>query len=444
MSAFGGGAQVTFRAARTGLLWLLPFVLAGRALGELIPTPEFSDHAIPTVAVPNAGADSWQAVDVVALLAALALATHLALVTRSRRHLLLLTIASLVWFGFWRGGCVCPIGATQNIVLAAFDSTYVVPVATVAFFTLPLVFTLFFGRTFCAAVCPLGAAQELVAIRTVSVPRWLDHALGLLPYVYLGAAFLFAATGTAFIICRYDPFVAFFRLSGDANMLVFGGCLLVVGLFVGRPYCRYLCPYGAILGLLANIAKWHVRIPPDDCINCRLCADVCPYGAIQGPTIDQSEAERARGKRRLATMLVLAPLSVALWAWMGTLLAVPLSRFDPEVRLAEQLWQEETGMTETATDASDAFRATGRPVSELYQVAVTRRAHFGRFGGWLGGWVGLVVGAKLIHLSVRRRRIEYGTDRSSCVSCGRCFWYCPNEQVRLGLIEDVAEVVDQE
>ncbi len=75
----------------------------------------------------------------------------------------------------------------------------------------------FSGRSFCASVCPLGAVQELVAVRPVQVPTWIDHALGLLAYVYLGAAVLFAATGTAWIICRYDPFVGLFRLSSSAS-----------------------------------------------------------------------------------------------------------------------------------------------------------------------------------------------------------------------------------
>jgi Fe-S-cluster-containing hydrogenase component 2 len=60
----------------------------------------------------------------------------------------------------------------------------------------------------------------------------------------------------------------------------------------------------------------------------------------------------------------------------------------------------------------------------------------------LGGWVGLVVGIKLITLSVRRKREEYQPDRARCVSCARCYWYCPGEQVRLGIINDVSELVD--
>ncbi|MHC4483100.1 MAG: 4Fe-4S binding protein, partial [Planctomycetota bacterium] len=54
------------------------------------------------------------------------------------------------------------------------------------------------------------------------------------------------------------------------------------------------------------------------------------------------------------------------------------------------------------------------------------------FGGWFfGGFVGLVVGLKLIGLSVRRQRTDYEADRASCIACGRCFEYCPREHLRL-------------
>jgi polyferredoxin len=318
-----------------------------------------------------------------------------------------------------------------------------VSLGIVAFFALPLLFTLFFGRTFCAAVCPLGAIQELVSLRPVKVPAWLDQALGLLAYVYLGVAVLFAATGTAFVICQYDPFVAMFRLSGSTNMLVFGGCFLVVGLFVGRPYCRYLCPYGAILGLLSKVSKWHLRIPPEECIQCRLCEDACPYGAIRAPTVAQSPGMRRKGRRRLLAMLALAPVLVALGVWLGGRLATPLSQMHPEARLAERIRLEETGKVPGTTDASEAFRETGRSTRDLYAAAIGLRGRFAFGGLWLGGWVGLLIGVKLIQLSLRRQRSDYQPDPAGCVSCGRCFWYCPCEQVRLGLIENVEMVVKQ-
>jgi len=449
---------------------LLPLALlvltAGYPLGaaaaeSLIPTPEFSKHQIPTLFPPDARSAWLEYLDLAALVVGLSLASLLALVWRSRRGLFLLAIVSLAWLGFWRKGCVCSIGAIQNVTLAVFDPGYVLPWVVVAFFTLPLVFTLFFGRTFCGAVCPLGAIQELVAVRPIRVPVWLEHALGLLAYVYLGLAVLLAALSTADLptrlICRYDPFVGMFRRSGSANMLILGGCFLLVGVFVGRPYCRYLCPYGAILGLLSKVSKWHVQIPPEECIQCRLCEEMCPYGAIREPTVTQSAQERRRGRRRLAVLILLLPVLVGLGGWLGSHLADPLSGLDPTVRLAEQVNLEETGQATETTEASDAFRNTGRTAEDLYGEARLRRQRFAYTGGslaawtrlpiggklaavgggaWLGAWVGLVVGAKLLHLSVRRRRTDYQPDRINCLSCGRCFWYCPGEQTRLGLIKE--------
>jgi ferredoxin len=402
--------------------------------GDFVPVPSFKDHEIPQTQNPTPRAQWRENADIAALAVGLSLASYLAMVRRSRGGLFLLSIVSLAWFGFWRKGCICPIGAIQNVTLALVDSSYAVPLGAVAFFVLPLVFTLLFGRTFCAAVCPLGAVQELVNVRPVKTPLWLDHALGLLAYVYLGAAVLFAGSGAAFIICRYDPFVALFRRSGDVNMLILGGCFLAVGLFVGRPYCRYLCPYGAILGLLSRVARWHVRIPPQECIQCRLCEDVCPYNAIQGPTVAQTAAQRRVGRRRLVLLIVLLPVLIAAGAGLGSQLGPPLAHLHPTVHLAERLRGQRADEATAANDAGEAFRATGRSLESLYTEADKLTERMWWAGAGFGAWVMLVVGAKLIHLSVRRRRDDYQPDRSNCVSCGRCFWYCPGEQSRRGWI----------
>ena len=434
----GGGRMKSLRM----LLFLVLSMSTAQAVraADLIPVPDFANHEIPQTRNPAPRADLLEYLDLGAVALGLCLASYLALVRRSRRALFLLTFASLAWLGFWRNGCICSIGAIQNVTLALFDKTYVVPTTAVALLVLPLVFTLFFGRTFCAAVCPLGAIQEIVAVHPVKVPTWLDHALGLLAYIYLGAAMLFAGTGTAFIICRYDPFVGLFRLSAGLDMLLVSAGFLVVGIFVGRPYCRYLCPYGVLLGLLARVAWRHVRIPPQECIQCRLCEDACPYGAIREPTVTPPPAQRRQGRRRLAVLILLLPVMVALGAWLGRELEVPLSKAHPTVRLAERMRLEETGVLKESDDASDAFRNTGQPVSGLYSEARQARARLGVAGMWFGAWVGLVLGAKWIHLSVRRRRTDYQPDPTRCVSCGRCFWYCPSEQARQGWIRPATQL----
>jgi len=414
---------------RAFLLIAVLAALCGPALGaERFPPPDFTDHKLPVTQTPPPRWNFLEYLDVAVLAAAMGAATFLALKVRSRLGVLLVMVASLLYLGLYREGCVCPIGAIQNVTLALFDPSYAVPWTVVAFFLLPLVVTLFFGRTFCAGVCPLGAIQDVVVMRPIKVPPWLQHCLGLLAWVYLGLAVLFAATSSAFVICEYDPFVSFFRLNGTWRMLVLGGCRLVIGMFVARPYCRFLCPYGALLRPLSRLAWWHARITPDKCVQCRLCEDSCPFGAIAAPNQDEMPLDRGEGKRALGGLIVLLPVLVALGGGLGRALATPLSRMHATVRLAEQVSLEDAGKLQCTTNPTDpayVFRTTGRAKADLYQEAGALHGKFVVGSAVMGGFVGLVIGLKLIGLSLRRRRSDYEADRSICLSCGRCFSYCP-------------------
>lgn len=421
----------------TGLSILL--ILCAVGLGaERFPPPDFeSGYQRPSPTFPSPRQTVYEYVDVAVLLAVLSLASYLVLRKRSRRAIFALMVFSLLYFGFWRKGCVCSIGAIQNVTLSIFDPNYAMPITVAAFFLLPLVFTLFFGRTFCAAVCPLGVIQDLVLLRPVSVPNWLESGLRLFAYVYLGAAIAFAATGSAFLICRYDPFVAFFRLSGNFNIVVLGACFLVVGIFIGRPYCRFVCPYAVILRQVSRLSKWRVSITPDECVQCRLCEDSCPFGAIRAPATDWPVYDYDKSKKRLAFLIILLPILALACGWMVSRTKHVTSRMHPAVRLAERVHLEQIGQVEGTTDVSDAFWATGRPVDELYEQASAIRAKFGLSGWLFGGFVGLVISLKLIAVSLRWQRKDYEADRASCVACGRCFEYCPKEQVRLKKAEEV-------
>ncbi len=387
--------------------------------------------------MPAARALALQYLDVAVLAAALGLATWLIYRRRSRRGLVALSMFSLLYFGFWRKGCVCAIGSLQNIAQALGDPAYAVPVAVIAFFVLPLALALFVGRAFCAGVCPHGALQDLLLLKPVKLPFWLEQGLGILPFIYLGGAVLFAATGSALIICEYDPFIPVFRMSGRTLMVLVGAGLLVLGVFVGRPYCRFLCPYGALLKLAGSVAKWRLRVTPGSCTQCRLCESSCPFGAMRRPESGKPEPRTlALDRRRLAWLLLLLPALVAAGAWLGGRLAVPASRLHPSVSLAHRFVLERDTPPKTgalAADDLDLERARQNPQALLAQAAAIQ--HKFRLGGWLfGAWVGLVVGAKLLSLSVRRQRADYEPDRGACLACARCLEYCPNELLRRGIV----------
>ncbi len=253
---------------------------------DVAPTDEVigEGYVTPEVQHPKPLAPWRQVLDLALLGAALAAAAWIVLRRRSRPLAFGLTLACLAYFGFYREGCICPIGSIQNVALALVEPDYGIPYFVIGIFMLPLVAALFFGRVFCSGVCALGAIQELVLLKPIAVPKWLDRALGALKWIYLALALAIVvvpALGRDFIICRFDPFVGFFRFSGPAHMMILGGGFLVLGLFVGRPYCRYLCPYGALLSLTSRLAWRSVSITPDRELDCGLCARACPYGAIE-------------------------------------------------------------------------------------------------------------------------------------------------------------------
>jgi polyferredoxin len=253
---------------------------------DVAPTEEAigDEYVTPEVQRPLPRSVAWQLFDLGLLILALGGAAWIVLGRRSRAAALALTVGCLAYFGFYREGCICPIGSIQNVATAIVDPNYVVPVYVIATFILPLAAALLFGRVFCGGVCPLGAIQEVVLLEPIEVPRRLDRALGSLKWIYLALAVVFAvlpAVNRDFVICRFDPFVGLFRFTGSFHMLVLGGVFIVLGIFVGRPYCRYLCPYGALLSAFSRYALRSVSITPHRELDCGLCSKACPYGAIE-------------------------------------------------------------------------------------------------------------------------------------------------------------------
>jgi len=411
------------------LLLSLLFVLmfqSERAFSQRFPKPEFENgHQQPSTLTPEPRAVFMAWFDVFVLLASLSAASYLVIKKRSRKGIFWLSLFSLAYFGFYREGCVCSVGSIQNVVLAMFHQSYIIPATAVIFFAAPLLFTLFFGRTFCAGVCPLGAMQDLVLFKPIALKPWLQKSLGLIPYIYLGLAILYAATATDFIICRYDPFVGFFRFDATYSMFFLGGIFMLLSLFIGRPYCRFLCPYGVLLNLTSRVSRKHLTITPSKCIQCRLCEDSCPFGAIEVPSPAKPAEKRETTVQRFLILAIIIPLLVFAGGFAGSRIHEKLASVHPKVRLAEELLNPSKTVTEEMKVNLDAFKTAGKPVKELYaEVSVILNDFY--VGGWiLGGFLGLVFGLSLANLSKFKYQPDYITNKGTCFSCARCVDFCP-------------------
>lgn len=410
---------------RLGALLSAALAAAG-AWAQNYPRPEFTQgETFPPLTTPPPRAEVFVWVDMAVLAAMLLLAAFLVIRQRQRSPLLWLSVFGVVYFGFYRRGCVCSVGAIQNVAAALGGTGYELPLAVGVFFLLPLLAAVFFGRVFCSGVCPLGAAQELVLLRPLKVPAWLDGVLSLLPFFYLGGAVLFAVKLSSFIVCRYDPFVLFYRLGGSVLMLVIGVLVLLLSTVVGRPYCRYACPYGVLLRWLSPLSAWRAQITRKECVNCTLCDQSCPYGAIRPPTPPNERFDRRSGRRQLLWLLVVLPAIVAAAAVLMRLSSPMLARVDPTVRLAERVYLEEKGLVQGTTEATEAWANRGILNGVLYAQAAKLQKWYDTGSWYFGAWIGLVFGVRLVGTVLRRRRETYQIDVGSCFGCGRCFSACP-------------------
>jgi polyferredoxin len=393
---------------------------------DRFPRPEFeSGYVYPTNQLPLQRAQVWEYVDVAVLIGALMVTSWLALRRRSRQGLIWMSLFSLAYFGFYRQGCICSVGSVQNVSLALFNQEYAVPLTALLFFIIPLIFALLYGRVFCAGVCPLGAIQELTGFRPVKIPSGIQIILASVPFVYLALAILFASTNSQFLICRYDPFVGIFRLDAPYTMIIFGILLLLSGIFVNRPYCRFLCPYGVLLNVFSRFAGKHLTITPAECTNCRLCEESCPYDAIIPSNIDEKTEAPEKSRKRFIQYFFLVPLFAIAGAGILYILAPALAGANNNVRLAREIRMEKKTGIESVSKAVVAFKESGKTETELFTQENAIITQFRKASPWAGIFLGISMGIGMIALTIKIRREGYKPDQGKCYSCGRCFKYCP-------------------
>ncbi len=150
-----------------------------------------------------------------------------------------------------------------------------------------------FGKSFCSWLCPVGFLSEMLGNlgeklfrQKLALPHWLDYPLRSIKYLLLGFfawAIFFAMNEPAlkaFLDSSYNQvadikmYYFFAKISQFSAIVI--ASLILLSIVVRNFWCRYLCPYGALLGVFSLLSPHKIKRNAETCIDCGQCADACP------------------------------------------------------------------------------------------------------------------------------------------------------------------------
>lgn len=196
---------------------------------------------------------------------------------------------------------VCPLGGLENLWtwFAGQSNLQKLFSGTMTLFFFTLVFALIFGRSFCGYVCPFGALFEFIGKikrKKIVVYYKIDSILKYLKYVVLILITYMAWKTSTLWISPYDPYAAFAHVWKGSEVLeeyLIGFIILIVilvaSILIDRFFCKYLCPAGAIYGILSKISLLKVKRNP--CLDCGECTRSCPMNidVAKSETVNSAE-----------------------------------------------------------------------------------------------------------------------------------------------------------
>ena len=185
---------------------------------------------------------------------------------------------------------LCPFGGVVSIYSAVVTDSLVRKIhqSSMVLMYIGFALALIVGPAFCGWVCPLGSFQEWLGKIGKKIfkrrynawlPYHVDSKLRYLRYAVLIWVVVVTATSAVLIFESYDPYFALFNFwTGEVSLSAFIilGLVLALSLTMERPFCKYACPYGAVLGIFNLFRVFRIERSATTCIDCKRCDRSCP------------------------------------------------------------------------------------------------------------------------------------------------------------------------
>ncbi|KUK73715.1 MAG: Uncharacterized protein XD91_0447 [Clostridiales bacterium 38_11] len=189
---------------------------------------------------------------------------------------------------------ICPFGGVETFYTFITGQGFISKIhdSTMVMFVLVLAGGVLFGSAFCGFICPLGTVQEWIGKLgrrlfpkhyNQIVPEKLDKKLRHLRYIVLAAVIYFSSMTFKLVFADYDPYFALFNFyTGEVafTAIVVLAVVLISSLIIERPWCKYLCPFGIIMGLFNKIRIFKIARNTNTCISCKKCDKACPMNLV--------------------------------------------------------------------------------------------------------------------------------------------------------------------
>lgn len=188
---------------------------------------------------------------------------------------------------------LCPFGGLESLYQVFTTGSFISKIfsGTMTLFVITLIIAILFRRSFCGLICPFGAIQEFFAKigqkifkRRIVMPDGIDKPLRYFKYVVLVVTVFYAWKTEGLWMAPYDPWSAYGHLSGGLASVWKESPIGLIVLFItvlgsliyDRFFCKYLCPMGALYGIIGKFSPFKIIRNETTCVNCGKCSKGCP------------------------------------------------------------------------------------------------------------------------------------------------------------------------